>query len=69
MRERERACGVYLYVSVSLFQRIQSYTLRTNGALKDLTGSFTLSQIQDPILVLQGTPTEGASKDPLATVL
>ena len=30
------------------------YTQRTNGALKDLIGSFTLSQIQDPIRCFRG---------------
>ena len=40
---------------------------KINVALKDLIGSFTLSQISD--LVLQGTPVKGASKDHHATVL
>ena len=35
------------------------YTLRTNGALKDLIGSFTLSQIQDPMWCF---------REPLSTV-
>ena len=48
------------------------YTLRTNGALKDLIGSFTLSQIQDlfgssgdPYRgCLEGPPCYGALKHP-----
>ena len=33
---------------------LETYTLTTNGALKDLIGSFTLSQIQYPILCFRG---------------
>ena len=43
---------------IDLFQAVSqikhNYTLRTNGALKDLIGSFTLSQIQDPIWFFRG---------------
>ena len=51
------------------------YTLRTNGALKDLIGTFTLSQIQDPIwcfrgplsrvLCFEGPPMLRCSEEPL----
>ena len=40
-------------------------TLRTNGALKDLIGSFTLSQIQDPIWCFRGPLSRVARRTPM----